>query len=129
MKKTIVKEKYPVYSLEIQKSETSYKNVSEIIAYFKELITNDPVATNIGIFDHYEHTKNLKNGEISDNILDAKNIVFCFGQKLDNPIILAVRPRSIGVVETDRAFVISFLEAPMEPAHNKMEKWAKDLVN
>jgi len=65
MKKTIIKEKYPVYSLEIQKTETSYKNVSEIIAYFKELITNDPVAVNIGIFDHYEHTENLENGEIS----------------------------------------------------------------
>lgn len=127
MKKVIAMDKYPVFSLEIQKKETSYKNVAQIISYFKDLVDNDPVAVYIDIFDHYTHTKNLKTSEISQDILDAQNLIFCFGQKITDPLILAVRPRSISVVEKKDSFIISFLEAPNEPAHKKMEDWAKNL--
>ncbi len=62
-------------------------------------------------FDHWKHTKTI-NGEISDRILAAYNIIFCFGKKLPDPNTLTMRPRSIGVCETDTHFVISFTEAP-----------------
>lgn len=128
MKKTIVMEKYPVFSLEAKKDELKLQSVDEIISYYNELIEKDPVARYIGVFDHYNHTKSLKNYEISDNIKEAKNILFCFGQKITNPIVLSARPRSISVVQEDENFVISFIEAPNPSAQEKMEKWTKDLI-
>ncbi|MEA3419744.1 MAG: hypothetical protein U9Q90_10150 [Campylobacterota bacterium] len=129
MKQTIVMEKYPVFILEIAKSETSFQNVDEILAYLEEQILTHPVATYIGRFDHYAHTSSLVDGEIGEGILDAKNIICCFGKKLPKPIILAVRPRSIGVAEMAENFVVSFLEAPNPDANAAMEKWVKSIVN
>ncbi len=128
MKKTIFMEKYPVYSLEVRKDETAYKNVDEIIAFLKEKIDAHKVAKFIAIFDHYEHTSSL-NGEIIPELKDAKNIIFCFGPAIPNTKILAVRPRSIGVCELEDSFVIEFLEAPKEQLHDLMEDWAKSIIN
>ncbi len=126
MKKTILMDKYPVYTLELEKSEVSQKTVSEILEYFKAKIEAHPIAQFIAIFDHYTHTKNL-DGEIMEAMLDAQNIVFCFGSMIPNTKILAVRPRSIGVAEFEDKFVIEFLEAPKEQLHELMETWAKGL--
>jgi hypothetical protein len=60
---------------------------------------------------------------------DAKNLVFCFGIKLPNPAVMAVRPRSIGVTQTARGFVVNFMEAPMPKANTAMEAWALSLKN
>ncbi len=128
MTKSIVMDKYPVNSLTIQKSETDSANVDEIIDFFKNKIENDPIAKFIAVFDHYEHTKSLDDGEIADSITDAKNIVFCFGQKIPNPLIMAVRPRSIAVAEEKDSFTISFMEAPMAPMNDKMVSWVKELL-
>ena len=76
MKKTIIMDKYPVYSLSILKTETKYTSVTDIISYFENLVNNDPVATMIGVFDHYKHTQSLETHEISEDIKDAQNIVF-----------------------------------------------------
>jgi hypothetical protein len=38
---------------------------------------------------------------------------------------MAVRPRSIGVVEKADRFVITFLEAPMPLANAAMDGWVK----
>lgn len=121
-------EKYPVFTLEIEKSETVYESVDAIIDYFKTRVETDPVAVYVGIFDHYAHTTSLENGEVAPQIKAAKNILFCFGQKLPDPKMLAVRPRSIGVAETDSGFSVTFLEAPMQPMNEKMETWAKELM-
>lgn len=129
MKQTIVMEKYPVFVLEVTKSETSYRNVDEILAYLEEQILAHPVATYIGRFDHYAHTSSLADGEIGEGIKDAKNIICCFGKKLPKPVILSVRPRSIGVAEMEDRFVVSFLEAPNPDANTAMEKWVKSIVN
>jgi len=128
MKKTVLMEKYPVFTLEIGKAETPYSSVDAIIDYFKAQVEADPIATYIGLFDHYAHTKSLESGEIAPEIRDAKNILFCFGQKLPDPKMLSVRPRSIGVAETEAAFIVTFLEAPMQPMNEKMEAWAKSLA-
>lgn len=126
MKKTIFMDKYPVYSLELTKDEVSVKNAQAVVAYFKEKIENHPIAQFIAVFDHYSHTKNLK-GEILEGLIDAQNIVFCFGAAIPNTKILAARPRSIGVCEFEDKFVIDFMEAPKEELHKVMESWVKAL--
>lgn len=125
MKQITVMEKYPVFTLEITKKETSYASVDEILAYLKAQIDAHPIAAYIGEFDHYNHTCNLEVGEISPEIKDAKNIICCFGKALPKAEVLAVRPRSIGVAELDESFVLSFLEAPNPDANKAMENWVK----
>ena len=127
MKQMILQEKYPVFTLAILKNETKYQNSNEIIEFFKEKINSHPVCKYIGEFDHYNHTKNLKEGEIAHDIKDCKIVMFCFGNKLLNGKITAVRPRSIGVTEFDDKFEIAFLEAPALIANEVMEGWVKEL--
>ena len=129
MIKTILMEKYPIFSLSIAKNETTYKSVDEIIEYLKTLVDTHPIATYISIFDHYEHTTSLEDGSINPEIKDAKNLIFCFGKNLPSTKILAVRPRSIGVSELENSFVIDFLEVPNEQLHEVTEKWIKSIVN
>lgn len=128
MKQTMFMEKYPIFSLEIDKSECVYDDVESIARYYKELIDKDDIASYIGDFDHYEHTKEVEGGEIAPEILDARLVVFCFGQKLPTPQMLAARPRSFGICERESDFVITFLEAPMEAINKKMEIWTKALI-
>ncbi|RLK51518.1 hypothetical protein DFR31_1461 [Alkalispirillum mobile] len=129
MKQSLFQEKYPIFTLEVAKSETTYQNVDEILAYLKAQIEADPKCRFIAEFDHYSHTSALPEAEIAPEIKDAKNIVFCFGIKLPNPEVMAVRPRSIGVTELEDRFVIAFMEAPMPVANNAMEAWAKGIRN
>ena len=129
MTQKIFKEKYPFFELIIEKSETTYKTVDEIINYFKEKIEEHPVAVYIAIFDHYAHTSSLSVGTISENIKAAKNIVFCFGKELPAPEVMAVRPRSIGVTDIGDKFVIVFMEAPNPQANETIESWAKAVKN
>ncbi len=127
MKQALLQERYPLFSLDIEKSETDYESVKEVIAYLKSLIDEHKVAKFIAIFDHYKHTKNLEDGQISEDILDGQNIIFCFGITLPEPQVMAVRPRSIGVVELKESFLITFMEAPMPIANVAMEEWAKSI--
>ena len=129
MKQITVMEKYPVFTLEVNKNETSYKDVDAVLQYLKEKIDTHPIAVYIGEFDHYAHTNSLADGEVSKDIKDAKNIICCFGKKLPKPLVLAVRPRSIGVADMGDHFVVSFLEAPNPEANSAMEEWVKDIVN
>ena len=129
MKHSLLQEKYPVFTLEVEKSETSFSAVDPIVEYLKQCIDSHKSARFIAVFDHYAHTKSLPEGQIGKEILDAKNIVFCFGIALPNPQVMAVRPRSIGAVELVDSFVITFMEAPMPVANAAMEKWAKSLKN
>lgn len=128
MTKTVFMDKYPVYTLSLQKSEVKYTHVLEIVNYFKAKIEAHPIAKFIAVFDHYEHTKSL-NGEIMEGLKDAQNIIFCFGSAIPNTKILAVRPRSIGICELEDSFIIEFIEAPKEEMHALMETWAKGLVD
>jgi hypothetical protein len=129
MKQTLFQEKYPVFYLEIPKSETTFKTVDEIIAFLKDKVEQHNVARFIGTFDHYSHTQSIPEGEINPDIKAAQHLIFCFGIKLPTPRAMAVRPRSIGVCEFEDEFVIDFLEAPMPVANAAMEQWAKDIRN
>ncbi len=122
-------EKYPVITLKIGFDETTFTQAEAIVLFLKQKIEEDPIATYIAIFDHYNHTRNVNGGEIAPEIKDALNLIFCFGQKLPSPKMLAVRPRSIGVAKTDEGFVISFMEAPMSPMTEKMKQWVAAVKN
>jgi hypothetical protein len=128
MKQTMLQEKYPVYTLDVSKDECRFNTVDEIVDYLKSRIEEHPAARFIAEFDHYAHTQALPNGEIAEDIRAAKNVVFCFGIQLPNPQVMAVRPRSIGVAELAGHFVLTFLEAPMKPANEAMEAWARGIV-
>ena len=127
MKKIIFMDRYPIYSLELSKEEMRISSMDEVVAYFKDKIEKHPVAKFIALFDHYAHTKAL-NGEIADGILDARNIIFCFGPSIPNTKVLALRPRSIGICEFKDKIVIEFMEAPREEIHQIMQEWAKGLT-
>ncbi len=125
MKQRLTEERYPTFVLEIGKDEARFDDVDAIIEYLRGQIENHPVARFIAVFDHYAHTADLPEGRISDEILAAKNIVFCFGITLPDPPVLALRPRSIGIAELPDRFVLSFLEAPMPVANVAMEGWVR----
>jgi len=127
MQEKMFKEKYHIFEIEYKKEEIKYKNVDEIISFLEKKVKNHPIISFISIFDHYTHTKSLENSVISENILDAKNIIFCFGLEIPTPEVLAVRPRSIGVCETKDSFVINFLVAPNETANDTMKSFIKEI--
>lgn len=127
MKQTLLQEKYPIFTLEIGKNETSLASVDAIVQYLRDCIDDHKIASYIATFDHYAHTKSLPDGQVAPEILAAKNIVFCFGLTLPDPQVMAVRPRSIGVAELADHFVVTFMEAPMPVANSAMESWAKAL--
>ncbi len=128
MTEKLFKEKYPIHTIEILKAEMNLKTMKSIVAYYREKIQSHPIAAYIGIFDHYAHTQSLSDGKISSEIIDAKDIMLCFGKELLHPEALAVRPRSIGVAEMADRFVISFLEAPSSVANEAMQSWTKNLI-
>jgi hypothetical protein len=128
MKKSIILDKYHINSLEISKDEISFKNIDDFVNYFKEKIEKHPIAQLISVFDHHSHTKSIE-GEINEEIKDAKNVIFCFGSKIPNTKILAARPRVIAIAELDEAFVVEFMDAPNEKMHCVMEDWCKDMIN
>lgn len=126
MKQMLLQEKYPVFALELPKSETTCRSVDDIVARLKAAIAADSRVAWIAEFDHYAHTQKL-GGAIAPDIRAAKNLVFCFGLQLPNPSVMAVRPRSIGITDCGDKFIVNFLEAPMKPANDTMEGWAKAL--
>ena len=75
----------------------------------------------------YPNTKSL-NGEIMDELLDVKNIIFCFGTAIPETTIAAVRPRSISVCELNNKFVIEFMEVPKEELNLVIESWTNSLL-
>lgn len=129
MKRSVLMDKYPVFTLELDKSGTTHANAQQVIDALKAMIEAHPLVAYIGEFDHLSHTRSLPDGEVSADIRDARLVVFCFGLKLPNPHVLAVRPRSIGVSDLGDRFVITFLEPPMPVATEAMEGWVKSLRN
>lgn len=128
MEQRIVYEKYPIFTLEVPRGETELTSLDALAKHFIKRIDAHRYARFIGVFDHFTHTRSLPEGEIDPAILDAKNVVFCFGMSIPNPQILALRPRSIGIAELRDSFVISFLEAPMPIANAAMEGWAHEVL-
>lgn len=119
---------FSIYSLDFDKKETSFGSAQEIVNRLKILIDDNKVSRFIGEFDHYSHTKGLDGGVMDEDIIDARNILFCFGKTLSKASLLAVRPRSIGVAEKVNGFTVSFVKMPMALADETIEKWIKSLL-
>lgn len=127
MQELLFKDEYPIFTMTLKKSKTSFRSVGKILDSLQSKIESHPVATYIGLFDHYKHTSSLEDGEIASEIIDAQNILFCFGKELLVPEVLAVRPRSIGIAERKDDFVLSFLKAPNPAANEAMTAWINSL--
>lgn len=128
MQQMLVEEKFPIFKLAFNKSETPFRSAQDIINHFKRLIDDHKITRFIGEFDHYSHTRGLEQGEIDAAIVDARNIIFCFGTQLPSGEMLAMRPRSIGIAELRDSFIVSFMEAPMPLANDTMEAWVRGLL-
>ena len=128
MEKINYKEMYPIYAREISKEDLAFDGVDAVCRCFIDKINSHTFARNIGVFDHYAHTKSIEGGEMAENITAAKNVLFCFGKKLPDPKMLSVRPRSIGVCETKSHYVISFLEAPNPMLTEIMISWVAEMA-
>ena len=128
MKQTLLQEKYPIFVAEIGKHETTYPSVEALVKYYQDRIAENPKVHFIGVFDHYAHTRRI-GGDIVAGLTAAVDIIFCFGFAIPTPQMLAVRPRSIGIADMGDKFVISFMEAPMQPANQAMEAWTLALRN
>ena len=126
MTRSILLDTHPMYAMKILKSEAKVSNVAQIIEHFKIKIKENPEAVFITVFDHYAHTKSL-DGNIVDGILDAKNLLFCFGHSIKNIEILAFRPKSIAICELEDSFVLEFLETPRPEVNAWIESWIKEL--
>ena len=127
MNKTVLLDKYPVYAEEIAKDDTECKNVDDVMARLKEKVAAHPVATYIGEFDHYAHVAAQAEGKIAEGIKASKHVLFCVANAIPNPLIAAVRPRAVSVVELVDKFVISYLEAPVEQVNQLLADWVDSL--
>ncbi len=129
MDKVKFMENYNIYTKDILKSKTTFKSIDEIMDHLKQKTEEHMAGEFIAVFDHYKHTKSLPNGEIAEDILDAKNFIFCFGVMIPNPNAVALRPRAIGVTEFADKFVLNFMEAPMENANKSMIQFIESVEN
>lgn len=127
MQQKMFKETYPIFALEFTKAESKFDSVPAILEFLHAQVEAHPKAVNIARFDHFNHTKSI-DGKIAEGIVDAQNIIFCFGFELPSADPVAIRPRSIGVTDMGENFVVNFMEAPNEVANDTMEAWVKQLV-
>ena len=128
MEKCQFKGIYPIYVKELSKNEIAIETLDDLCLYFNNQIEKHPFAKYIYTFDNYAHTSALNGGTIEKTIIGAKVVLFCFGKKLLDPKVLSVRPRAIGLCETESHFVISFLEVPNSSLTETMIKWVHNLT-
>jgi len=128
MQQRLVTQGYPLFVLELSRAECRFEDLGAICAYLRACIEGHRCTRFIADFDHYAHTAGLPEGEIGPGIRAARNLIFCFGIALPEPAALGLRPRSIGVAETETGFVISFMETPMPLANAAMEDWVRELA-
>ncbi len=127
MQKIVFKDRYTIWKCEIEKNKIIYSDIEEIISYFKHKIKTHPFAKYLFLFDHYKHIKSI-NGKILPDVIDMKNIVFCYGPDILDIEIAALRPRSIGICELKDSYIIEFMQAPSDKAHESMVEWTKELL-
>ncbi len=127
MKRSMLLDKYPVYSTELAKSDIACRDADEVMARLRADVEAHPAATYIGEFDHYAHVAAQAEGQIADGIKAAKHILFCVANAIPNPVIGAARPRSVSVTEMEDKFVISYLEAPVDKVNDRLAQWVDGL--
>jgi len=126
MTRSILLDTHPMYAIKFLKNEMKFSDITQIVNHFKEKIKENPEGVFITLFDHYSHTKSL-NGTILEGVVDARNLLFCFGHTIKNIEILAFRPKSIVICELKDSFVFEFLETPRPEVNAWIQSWIKDL--
>lgn len=119
---------YPIFKIEIKKTDTEFNTMEKMCDEITRIIKSDPKLTWLCDFDHYAHTIDVVKGPVDEKIKAARCLVFCFGISIPNPLVLAARPRSIGVCDMGDSFIISFLAAPREGTNETMVAWIDGLV-
>lgn len=119
---------YPIFKTEIMKTDTEFNTMEKMCDEITRIIKSDPKLTWLCDFDHMKHTIDVVKGPVREDIKAARCLVFCFGISIPNPLVLAARPRSFGVVDVGDKFIISFLAAPREGTNETMTAWIDGLV-
>ena len=127
MNKIQLLDKYPVYFEELAKTDTDCTSTDDVVARLRANVEAATGATLIGVFDHRAHVAAHPKGKIAPEIKGSKHVLFCLSDAIPNPLIAAVRPRALSVVELEEKFVISFLEAPVEGPNKVMAGWIEGL--
>ena len=126
MEKSMLNEKYPIYSVEIPKTQTRLPDLDAVIEHIKEKIATAKTGRFIAVFDHYDHVRQL-GGEINPEIKASKHVLFCLSNAIPAPGISALRPRAMAVNDLGDRFVIGFLEAPVPAANEAMQAWVASI--
>jgi hypothetical protein len=129
MRRSVQELTLPVFTLEVDKTETGLRDFDEVVRFLKAQVEAHPLAQFVGIYDHHAHTSSLEEGYVDPAIRGASALVFCFGLTLPEPACMAVRPRTMAVCELDDRFVITFAEPPMPVANLAMERWAQAVAD
>jgi hypothetical protein len=129
MKHVQMLDKFPVYTLDILKTETTFKSADEVLEYLEIKVEAHPTGSIVAVFDHYGHVEAQKDSTIDPSILDCKSLIFCLANEIPNAMIGALRPRSIAINELENKFVVNFQEAPKEAATNVMKEWVTGIKN
>jgi biotin carboxyl carrier protein len=124
----LFQDRYPARLRVYDKAQLRYRSLDELCEFLLDKIEKHPFARYIATFDHYAHTTGLREGVINPEITGAKIVIFCFGKKVADPKILAVRPRAIGICETNTQFIITFLEAPESAPTETIAQWIRGMA-
>lgn len=127
MEKLSVLDKYPVFVEELAKADTDCADAAAVIAQLRTRVEAHPGSVVIAEFDHYAHVMRQPEHRVAEDIRDSRHLLFCLANAIPNPLVPAVRPRSISVVEYDDRFVIAYLEAPAEGPNQAMAAWVAGL--
>ncbi|MBN2234680.1 MAG: hypothetical protein JW706_05980, partial [Opitutales bacterium] len=117
--------KFPIYSINLAKNPLYY-DLPSVAAALKSRISGHPVARHVADFDHQAFDPS-NNEERPAGLKNAMNVLFCLGPKMEEPHVIAIKPRSFGIAEYDRHFTISFMEAPSDKATETMKEWVRSL--
>lgn len=126
MQRCMLNEKYPIYSVEIPKTQTRLPDLDAIIEHIKARLSSAKTGRFIEVFDHYDHVRQL-GGEINPEIKASKHVLFCLSNAIPAARISAVRPRAMAVNDLGDRFAINFLEAPVPAANEAMQAWVESI--
>ena len=99
MNKLQLLDEYPVFVENVAKADTDCANADDAIACLRAQVEAKRGAALIGVFDHRGHVAALPEGKIAEEIIDSKHLLFCLSNDTPNPLIAAVCPRAVSVVE------------------------------
>lgn len=129
MRKLLQQDAFAVYQFELTRQESRLPNAQAILNDLKARIDSHDIARFIAEFDRFSHTVGLARGEVAESILDARNIMFCFGSQLQNSDPLTMQPSCISIVEMTDGFSLTFIQSSIVEVNVTIEQWVLSLYN